>query len=545
MSQSDDNIYLSANSFIMEYKDKIIKISYPTSFIYKVFYYDSLLFYLDNNNQLNVYEFNPDKCRIQQFLFQQKIIPKENKKKADKNMKDNEKESAEINILDSAKKMKNFQKLNNAKEKNKINSIDKTKITNNINEDVDQKQEDKINEKEKTEDTNKINTKDNKIEEEEDKTNENGISKETNMIKKEKNKKEKNQINDKNTGENANNSDKKDNARNAEMLNDNNTNTKKINKKVEERELIPIMFEKDKMNVVLKKLGKIQNKNIKEDYEILCDILENHLGVKLELKYPKVIKEALTFEIKHPYFHHKEFKCIIKSIKYEIDSCGIFREKLNLGKGTIEVKDGLYYIQQYVKNKNIISFNNSFKCPILYKNFEKGEVKPNEVILCEIKSGFSLEELKKQLNDRINVIKDFIFNQKDKPMYYIGIVNFDSKNVDKLSEFAKFEFDMKENIIIVVVVDYIYNGIDLSAEVNGGYLLHKDMEQMKNILNNRIDKVEKNLGKKIDKVENKLDNLINELKRLNPNFKFNNINHSEKSKNTNSEEKKNDGCAIY
>ena len=530
MSQSDDNIYLSANSFIIENKDKIIKISYPTSFIYKVFYHDSLLFYMDINNQLHVYKFDADNCSIQYCLFQQKIIIKENKKKIDKNLKIKEKSPAEINKLDETKMTDEVENVNDAKETKKINNIDKTDETNKINEEVGKKGEFKINEKNKTGNEIKINTNNNMIEK--NKINDSHKAKEANKIKDQNNKKENNEIKGINTGKKANNINKKDDESNTEMLDDNNAKTKKININGKERELTHKIIEKDKMNVILKKLEKIQNKNIKEDYEILCDVLENHLDVKLDQKYPKLIKEALTFIIKEPNFLQNEFKCIIKNIKYEIDSCGIIREKLNLGEGKIGVKDGLSYIQQYAKNKKIISFNNSFKCPILYKNFEENEVKPNEVILCEIKSGFSLKELKNQLIDRINAIKDFIFNKKDKPKYYIGIVNFDSENVNKISEFEKFELNINENVIIVVVVDYLYYGIDLSAEVNEGYLLHKDME----IMNNKIDRLET----KIDNIDVNVVNLINELKKVIPNYKYNYINIHEKSKNTNSEEKKTD-----
>lgn len=170
-------------------------------------------------------------------------------------------------------------------------------------------------------------------------------------MKRKKTKKNKNKANDINTADKTNNLNKKYDINNAKNLNDNNTNTKKVNKNVDESELTSGKIEKKEMNVILKKLEKIQNKNIKNDYEILCDILENHLDIKLDLKYPKAIKEALAFEIKHPNFHQKEFKCGIKCINYEIDSCGMIREKLNLGKGTIEVKDGLSYIKQYVKKR--------------------------------------------------------------------------------------------------------------------------------------------------------------------------------------------------
>ena len=56
----------------------------------------------------------------------------------------------------------------------------------------------------------------------------------------------------------------------------------------------------------------------------------------------------------------------IKQIKYQIDSAGIIREKIKLGCGIIKFEDGIKDISYFAKSKNKITFDNSFKCPILF-----------------------------------------------------------------------------------------------------------------------------------------------------------------------------------
>ena len=149
----------------------------------------------------------------------------------------------------------------------------------------------------------------------------------------------------------------------------------------------------------------------------MCDILSNYLNVKLEQQYPKVIAKPLAFEIKNDRYPDEKLTCQIKLIKYQIDSTGMIREDLQVGKGKIEFEKGINSISSYVEFKDLITFNNSFKCPILYKNFEEEILPANKVILCEIKSGFDIKEIKKQLDERIDAIKYFIFNKEEAPLY--------------------------------------------------------------------------------------------------------------------------------
>ena len=324
---------------------------------------------------------------------------------------------------------------------------------------------------------------------------------------------------------------------------DNIDNMNETNKNAQNKEneifhtIRDLKMDKEKIEMIIKRLKKIENKNCKADYEILCDILKNDLNINLNQEYPKEIKEALEFEIKDKNFHQSEFTCALKQIKYQIDSTGMIREKLTLGKGKIEFKDGITHITHYVKYRGFFSFNNTFKCPILFKNFDDEEVPSNKVIMCEIKSGFNLTEIKNQLTERINAIKYFKFNKDESPLYYIGIVNLDSKNIDKLNEYSNFDFEINENVLIVAAIDYVYFGLDLSYEINDGYLLFKEIQN----LNNKIDNLEKkndNIEKKVDNINSNFECLMKELKRMNPNYNFNFITNPVKEKNSICEEKK-------
>ena len=407
LDDTDNNIYLSAIKFSLNYKGKEHQINYPASFIYKVFYCDGVLFYLQDNNQLRVYKFDFDNLSIQYYLTQQK------------------------------------------------------------------KKEDNINE--------------------------------------------------------ATESDNKD-----------------------KKDFIQLTIGKEEASKILNMLKNITNNNCKEDYEILCDILSNYLNVKLEQQYPKVIAKPLAFEIKNDRFPDEKLTCQIKLIKYQIDSTGMIREDLQVGKGKIEFEKGINSIFSYVEFKDQIIFNNSFKCPILYKNFEEEILPANKVILCEIKSGFDIKEIKKQLDERIDAIKYFKFNKEEAPLYYIGIVNFYSENKDKLSEYQnyKFSFENNENILIVAVVDYVYFGIDLSHEVNYGYLLFKAIGNLNKKVENLNEKVDNlnekfdDLNEKVENLEKKMDynfnNLINELRKTFPNRIITYITDVETKKNVDNEEKKED-----
>ena len=305
--------------------------------------------------------------------------------------------------------------------------------------------------------------------------------------------------------------------------------------------------ENNKVETIMKKLEKINyNNDIKQYYEILCDILEKDLHIVLNLSYPKPLKGTLLFKINES----DELKhiCSIKNIKYEIDGIGLIREKLKLQNGKVTFKDGIKAINVAITMKNEISFNNTFKSPILFKNFDDEVIPANKVLLFEIKSGFDIEGLHRQFKERIDSINNFIFNKDEKPLYYIGIVNFNSNNIDKLDKYSNYNFnDVNDKIIIVATIDYNFFNIDLSYEINEGYLLIKKIENLENQisdLKNEISDLKNEINNKFDSFGRKTDenfqNLLTEIKSLHPEHKFIKISASEKNKNINIEEKKND-----
>ena len=199
--------------------------------------------------------------------------------------------------------------------------------------------------------------------------------------------------------------------------------------------------------------------------------------------------------------------------------------------------------------KEGISYNNTFKSPILFKNFDEEVIPANKVLLFEFKSGFDIEGLHKQFKERIEAVNNFIFNKDGKPLYYIGIVNLNSKNIDKLENYSNYNFnDIKDNMIIVATIDYNFFNIDLSYEINEGYLLIKKIENLenqisdlKNTMNNLEKKFDDNIASFEEKMDKNFDNLLKEIKALHPEHRFNKITTSEKNKNiNNSEEKKSD-----
>ena len=426
MKENDNNIYLSANTFTIINKDKEVEINYPISFMYNVFYHDNFLFYLEENNELRVYEFDPQNLSIKIHSVKKKIIVEENGENPQRKEGNNTKEAKEGT--------------NKKEESKKVKEPNKKKQSDNVKKSIQKEKED-------------------------------------------------------------------------------------------------IITDKDKVEKILKKLEKIKNNNIKEDYEILCDILGNDLNIKLEKQYPKEIKGS-TFEIKDDESKQIRLTCKIKKIEYQIDSTGMIREKLNVEKGIKKFKDGIDFITNYVRIKDKITINNSFKSPILFKNFEEEEIPPNQVIMCEIKSGFDIVGLKGQLTDRIKAIKKFIFNKGETPLYYICLVNLDSKNIDKLVEYSNFDFDINEKVLIVAVIDYVYFGMDLSYEVSDGYLLLKAIGNLEKKMDKRMDNLERKFDDNFKNIGENFKNLFWELKRLNPDFNLNYKPYSAKDINTNNKEEK-------
>lgn len=112
-------------------------------------------------------------------------------------------------------------------------------------------------------------------------------------------------------------------------------------------------------------------------------------------------------------------------------------------------------------------------------------------------------------------------------MFYIGLVNILSDNIDKEIPNIMKNFNLKANLLLVVSVDYKYCDIDVSSEIHGEYLLYKKINSLEQKMNSNFI----NLGKKIDndkdEINQKLDNLqfqvqslINFMQGNYPNFQL-------------------------
>ena len=293
------------------------------------------------------------------------------------------------------------------------------------------------------------------------------------------------------------------------------------------------------VNAIKKKLKEL-NKEIalSKKYEILFDIFKNEIKYSLGHKTPKKITKCfeICLEEKNENSANKNEKIdkemekeeenLNEKTKYiieiestfdpQIDEFGILKEKIKLCKGEISFEDGIKHLKSYIKdqkdkndgNKNEINFiSNDFKCPIIYKNFQDEIIKQGDSILFEIKSGFALKDVIEQLEKRIKIINNCIFvNYEKRPVFYIGLVNILSDNIDKEIPNIMKNFNLKANLLLVVSVDYKYCDIDVSSEIHGEYLLYKKINSLEQKMNsNFID-----LGKKIDNDKDEIKNEINQ-----------------------------------
>ena len=260
------------------------------------------------------------------------------------------------------------------------------------------------------------------------------------------------------------------------------------------------------VNAIKEKLKEL-NKEIalSKKYEILFDIFKNEIKYSLGHKTPKKITKC--FEI---CLEEKDENSEKKNEKFDKE---MEKEEENL---EISFEDGIKHLKSYIKdqkdkndgNKNEINFiSNDFKCPIIYKNFQDEIIKQGDSILFEIKSGFALKDVIEQLEKRIKIINNCIFvNYEKRPVFYIGLVNILSDNIDKEIPNIMKNFNLKANLLLVVSVDYKYCDIDVSSEIHGEYLLYKKINSLEQKMNsNFID-----LGKKIDNDKDEIKNEINQ-----------------------------------
>ena len=153
-------------------------------------------------------------------------------------------------------------------------------------------------------------------------------------------------------------------------------------------------------------------------------------------------------------------------------------------KGKTTLSEGIKSIVQYVKLKSAKNplakkyINNSFKCPILYKNFDDEIIPENQTLLIEIKSGFDILGVEKQIDSRIEILNYCIFKEGEKPTFFIGLINLDSTKIDLLSNYMNLVLNFEKNTLIISCVDSEYCGIDSSYELNTNYLLNKGLNDL-------------------------------------------------------------------
>ena len=119
--------------------------------------------------------------------------------------------------------------------------------------------------------------------------------------------------------------------------------------------------------------------------------------------------------------------------------------------------------------------------------------------MVEIKSGIDISGVKEQLKKKINLLNECIFNQGEKPIFFIGLINLDSNKIENLTKYS----DFNDNTLIICCIDSEYCGIDLSYEVSNDYLLHKDLKN----LEAKIDNTKKDLEAKIEGLDAKVGGL--------------------------------------
>ena len=245
-----------------------------------------------------------------------------------------------------------------------------------------------------------------------------------------------------------------------------------------------IKIDESKVTEIKQKLEKINEiSRLTEKYDILFDIFTNDLGYEFKNETPKQIGKDYIVNIDHEDFE-EVYKCTIKKINLEIDGSGKISEEIMLAKGNTSFEVGINSLINYLNKKKSdpekanYYINNDFKSPIIFKNFDEDFIPKNKVILCEIKSGFAIDGVIKQLEERINIIRDCLFNEEEKPLYYIAIINLSSENLELIKSYKDRKINIKEKVLFIVTIDYKYCGFDISHEVHGDYLIYKKMNSI-------------------------------------------------------------------
>ena len=297
---------------------------------------------------------------------------------------------------------------------------------------------------------------------------------------------------------------------------------KETPKKIKLKNKEELKIEKNKIKEISDKLVQIDKKSLNTTYETLCYILKNDLKETL-LGKSKELNSKMFYFIK---IDELEFTCEIEKDSKEIDSVGHILEPINVINEEIPFTKGIEKLIKYVELKNAKDksaegyIKNDFKCPILYKNFKEAVIPSNKAILCEIKGGFAIKDVAKQIEKRIKFIHNCLFNEGEKPEYFIGIVNV----YYKLKKFSGLQLEFEDKVLIVSAVDYEYKGMNISYEINTDYLLFKKMDSLKQEIKDEIkEEIRKEMAAQkqeikdeISGINTKIDKILEILKKMNP-----------------------------
>ena len=177
---------------------------------------------------------------------------------------------------------------------------------------------------------------------------------------------------------------------------------KETPKKIKLKNKEELKIEKNKIKEISDKLVQIDKKSLNTTYETLCYILKNDLKETL-LGKSKELNSKMFYFIK---IDELEFTCEIEKDSKEIDSVGHILEPINVINEEIPFTKGIEKLIKYIELKNAKDesaedyIKNDFKCPILYKNFKEAVIPSNKAILCEIKGGFVIKDVAKQIEKK-------------------------------------------------------------------------------------------------------------------------------------------------
>ena len=226
------------------------------------------------------------------------------------------------------------------------------------------------------------------------------------------------------------------------------------------------------------------------------------------------------------------------SFKKEIDGIYCYHSGINLGIEKKELNFDEYktyedFVNKYMKNDK----NNDLHGYILMKNFDKKTIPKNTPFIIEIKAGFDLVTLLKQIKKSAKYVKNLQNFDSQLPEYFIGILcSFNEFNVmkqlgelnksyngsnsaDKASNFNllmhinKIIDNLDIKFVIAVIKDEKINGYDLGIEdyhinYDGKNYKKVDLLYMYKAINNNYNLEHEELKRINEKIETVTKNFL-------------------------------------